>query len=710
MTLRLFIERFCRALLLIHRLRRRKRICNFEMMTQRENRNNEQLVVDENDDEETDEELEPPHEVITYVDQKALLRKQNFRNRSDDDANATTNNKNKRRKDGGEKERMIKMMNLDVNEGFQMGFQDPSSGFGLWGGGNESLEATATMTTTTTNEDDFDGAVAMTTPMAKNTNNNSMDGFERRTSPRARKTASAAVVRATRTTNDNNTTAVTVRRSPRKHRESMDGPSTQTVSSPSGGAANNKNKKRKTTTATAQTTQVTKTFTNNQRKKSAKDTNATSAPSKRGKITTTKTTAARGGRQSQQANVRKTALVMTSTQQQPSQQLPSSNRGTLPTTMQRAQQNKPTKQTTGGTGRKDKNINAPKALPLTTKGGGDGGQGGIQLPRASSKMPTSTRDKVLGVVKPAPVIEKVRYDSKKNSSLDGTQSSLGNGTEEIEDDIEDDIIDSGDDEDGGEDETNIDVVALPKNAVTATQRNDTGNDDEDDDGAPPIHQRQKQGEAGGKEEKEKKKVTSFLPKLASPTNDLFLDGVGGGGKKSKRGTEFTGSGPKARLKRALQKLKINKLRFEENVKKNRLEYDEGSSRENGITFHVRSVTMERGIFRCSGYAKPMHRKKTEAEVIGDILDEEDEENVDEDEEDFLKKRKEKKELRDLLDDNGEYDVTVLFTKELQKDLNVSIGNRVEIFQPFREVLARNAFGETARCIVRADFCRVLDGN
>ena len=56
------------------------------------------------------------------------------------------------------------MMNLDVNEGFQMGLQDPSSGFGLWGGGNESLEATATMTTTTTtNEDDFDGAVAMTT-------------------------------------------------------------------------------------------------------------------------------------------------------------------------------------------------------------------------------------------------------------------------------------------------------------------------------------------------------------------------------------------------------------------------------------------------------------------------------------------------------------------------------------------------------------------
>ena len=100
-------------------------------------------------------------------------------------------------------------------------------------------------------------------------------------------------------------------------------------------------------------------------------------------------------------------------------------------------------------------------------------------------MPTSTRDKVLGVVKPAPVIEKVRYDSKKNSSLDGTQSSLGNGTEEIEDDIEDDIIDSGDDENGGEDETNIDVVALPKNAVTTTQRNDTGNDDDDDDGAPP---------------------------------------------------------------------------------------------------------------------------------------------------------------------------------------------------------------------------------
>lgn len=668
------------------------------MMTkERENRNNEQLVVDENDDDE-EEELEPPHEVITYVDQKALLRKQNFRNRRDDDANATTNNTNKRRKDGGEKERMIKMMNLDVNEGFQMGFQDPPSGFGLWGGGNESLEATATMTT----------------PMAKNTtNNNSLDDeFERRTSPRARKTASSAVVRATGTTNNDNTTAVTVRRSPRKHRESMDGPSTQTVSSPSGGAANNKNKKRKTTTTTAQTTQVTKAFTNNQRKKSAKDANATSAPSKRGKITTTKTTAARGGRQSQQASVRKTALVMTSTQQQPSQQLPSSNRGTLPTTMQRVQQNKPTKQTTGGTGRKDNNINAPKALPLTTRGGGDGGQGGIQLPRATSKMPTSTRDKVLGVVKPVPVIEKVRYDSKKNSSLDGTQSSLGNGTEEIEDDIEDDIIDSGDDGDGGEDETNIDVVASPKNAVTTTQRNDTGNDDDDDDdGAPPIHHTQKQGEAGGKEEKEKKKVTSFLPKLASPTNDLFLDGVGGGGKKSKRGTEFTGSGPKARLKRALQKLKINKLRFEENVKKNRLEYDEGSSGENGITFHVRSVTMERGIFRCFGYAKPMHRKKTEAEVIGDILDEEDEEeNVEEDEEDFLKKRKEKKELRDLLDDNGEYDVTVLFTKELQKDLNVSIGNRVEIFQPFREVLARNAFGETARCIVRADFCRVLDGN
>ena len=118
-------------------------------MTQRENRNNEQLVVDEN--EETEEELEPPHEVITYVDQKALLRKQNFRDRSDDDANATTNATNERRKDGGEKERRIKMMNLDVNEGFQMGFQDPSSGFGLWGGGNESLEATATMTTTTTN-------------------------------------------------------------------------------------------------------------------------------------------------------------------------------------------------------------------------------------------------------------------------------------------------------------------------------------------------------------------------------------------------------------------------------------------------------------------------------------------------------------------------------------------------------------------------------
>ena len=53
-------------------------------MTRRENRNNEQLVVDENEETE-DEELEPPHEVITYVDQKALLRKQNFRDRSDDE-------------------------------------------------------------------------------------------------------------------------------------------------------------------------------------------------------------------------------------------------------------------------------------------------------------------------------------------------------------------------------------------------------------------------------------------------------------------------------------------------------------------------------------------------------------------------------------------------------------------------------------------------
>ena len=74
------------------------------------------------------------------------------------------------------------------------------------------------------------------------------------------------------------------------------------------------------------------------------------------------------------------------------------------------------------------------------------------------------------------------------------------------------------------------------------------------------------------------------------------------------------------------------------------------------------------------------------------------------------KRKENKELHDLLDDNGEYDVTVLFTKELQKELNVSIGNRVEIFQPFHEVLARNVFGETTRCIIRADFCRVLEGS
>jgi len=125
---------------------------------------------------------------------------------------------------------------------------------------------------------------------------------------------------------------------------------------------------------------------------------------------------------------------------------------------------------------------------------------------------------------------------------------------------------------------------------------------------------------------------------------------------------------------------------------------------------VRSVTMERGIFRCFGYAKPMTKKKTEAEVIGDILEEEEnEQNLGEDEDDFVK-RKEKKELHDLLDDNGEYDVTVLLTKDLQKELNVSIGNRVEIFQPFHEVLARNAFGETARCIVRADFCRVLDAN
>ena len=65
---------------------------------------------------------------------------------------------------------------------------------------------------------------------------------------------------------------------------------------------------------------------------------------------------------------------------------------------------------------------------------------------------------MLGVVKPASVIEKVRYiHSKKNDSVDGTQSSLGNGMEEIEDDI----VDSGDDEDDGVDETNVDVVALP---------------------------------------------------------------------------------------------------------------------------------------------------------------------------------------------------------------------------------------------------------
>ena len=96
------------------------------------------------------------------------------------------------------------------------------------------------------------------------------------------------------------------------------------------------------------------------------------------------------------------------------------------------------------------------------------------------------------------------------------------------------------------------------------------------------------------------------------------------------------------LRFTVQKLKNNKLRFEENIKKNRLEYDEGSSRENGVTFHVRSLTMERGIFRCFGHAKPMSRKKTEAEVIGDILeddDEEVEEEVEEEEEmnmDFIR--------------------------------------------------------------------------
>jgi hypothetical protein len=694
----------------------------------------------------TDEDEEEPFyrdEVITYVDQKALLRKQKYATEDDKrreqqqqqlleqspmpttarkkfQKNERRGKQQQRQRQEQQKQQQQRML---ANEGFQ-GFQD-SGGFGLWGSGHESLEATATMstaTTTTTNNNNNNGmAVAMTTtPMTKNTNNSNnnnnnnnnnnssgigLDKFERRTSPRALKAASIV----TRTApNDNTASAVGVRRSPRKHKGSMDGPSTQMVSSPSSDTVNKTNKKKQTTTANAQSTAgTTKGPTNNQRKRGANDTNAPTAPlSKRGKITTTKTTAARGGRQSQQqANVRKSALVMTSTQQ------PSSNRGTLPTSMLRTQQNKPTKQTTGRTGRKDSvtinnNNNAPKALPLTTVGGS---QGGTLLPRATSKMPTSTRDKVLGVVKPAPVIEKVRYDSKKNSSLDGTQSSLGNGTEEIEDDIEDDIIDSGDDEGGDEDETDMDVIALPKNAMTTTQKNNAGNNSVDD-GAPPLSQQQtrKQGEAQVKEEKEKKKVTSFLPKLASPTNDLFLDG--GGGKKSKRGTEFTGSGPKARLKRALQKLRNKKQRFEENVKKNRLEYDEGSSRENGVTFHVRSVTMERGIFRCFGYAKPMTKKKSEAEVIGDILEEEEnEQNLGEDEDDFVK-RKEKKELHDLLDDNGEYDVTVLFTKDLQKELNVSIGNRVEIFQPFHEVLARNAFGETARCIVRADFCRVLDAN
>ena len=686
--------------------------------------------------EDDDDEEEEPHDVITYVDQKALLRKQKYTEPTTGGggaSNVTTEctrdfGKKKKsvvrgaidRKRGGKRRREEEEEEEDLstrranelgaihegnsndhgfaNEGFQ-GFRD-SSGFGLWGGGNESVDGTTTMTTMTTKE----GTISTTTPTRKNTiHANSLDGFERRTSPRVHKTTGSPAA-----DNRNNTSAVAVRRSPRKHKGSMDGPSTQTVSSPNNNNTNiTKTKKKATTiaTATTKTTRTTTTTTTsartmarahaNQKKRSAKETN-TAVPSKKGKIIKTKT-AARGGRahQSQRTNVRKTALVMTSTQQQqqPSQynkQIPSSNRGTIPTTTQARQQRNKPKQTTGGAGRKD---NVPSRTPI------DSGRKRPQLPRAMLKMPTSTRDEVLGVVKPASVIEKVRYiHSKKNDSVDGTQSSLGNGMEEIEDDI----VDSGDDEDDGVDETNVDVVALPENAVTTQTK---GNDDV---GTPTPT---KGGEEQILEEKEKKKVTSFLPKFASPTNDLFLDGgVDGGGKKFKRGTEFTGSGPKARLKRALQKLKNNKLRFEENIKKNRLEYDEGSSRENGVTFHVRSLTMERGIFRCFGHAKPMSRKKTEAEVIGDILEDDDEEeNLGEDKDDFIK-RKENKELHDLLDDNGEYDVTVLFTKELQKELNVSIGNRVEIFQPFHEVLARNVFGETTRCIIRADFCRVLEGS
>ena len=676
---------------------------------------------------EDDDDEEEPHDVITYVDQKALLRKQKYTEpKTEGASNVTfefTNDGKKKksvvrandRKRGG-KQRQEEEEEEDLstrranelgainegdsndgfaNEGFQ-GFRD-SSGFGLWGGANESVDGTTTMTTMTTKE----GTISTTTPTRKNTiHANSLDGFERRTSPRVYKTTGSPAA-----DNTNNTSAVAVRRSPRKHKGSMDGPSTQTVSSPNNNNTNiTKTKKKATTTTTTTKTTTTITTTSartmarahaNQKKRSAKETN-TAVPSKKGKIIKTKT-AARGGRahQSQRTNVRKTALVMTSTQQQqqPSQynkQIPSSNRGTIPTTTQARQRRSKPKQTTGGAGRKD---NVPSRTPI------DSGRERPQLPRAMLKMPTSTRDEVLGVVKPASVIEKVRYDSKKNDSVDGTQSSLGNGMEEIEDDI----VDSGDDEDDGFDETNVDVVALPENAVTTQTK---GNDDV---GTPTPT---KGGEAQILEEKEKKKVTSFLPKFASPTNDLFLDGgVDGGGKKFKRGTEFTGSGPKARLKRALQKLKNNKLRFVENIKKNRLEYDEGSSRENGVTFHVRSLTMERGVFRCFGHAKPMSRKKTEAEVIGDILEDDDEEeNLGEDKDDFAKKRKENKELHDLLDDNGEYDVTVLFTKELQKELNVSIGNRVEIFQPFHEVLARNVFGETTRCIIRADFCRVLEGS
>lgn len=194
-----------------------------------------------------------------------------------------------------------------------------------------------------------------------------------------------------------------------------------------------------------------------------------------------------------------------------------------------------------------------------------------------------------------------------------------------------------------------------------------------------------------------KKNFSFLPKLNSPTNDLFLDGA----KKSKRG-DFTGSGPKARLKRALQKLKNNNLRFEENLKKNRVEYDEGASRENGIIFFIRSMTFERGLCRCVGYAKPMKRKQSESEVIGEILDDDDEDA--ENGAAYRKNKTNNKELNEILDE-GEHEATVLFTKDLQRELQLEVGREIEIFQPFYEVFAKDVLGEITRCILRCDFAR-----